>query len=153
MPVARDVLFGLYGVFLGASFLLFACVGVECCVEHVHQHLLQHAALLHTPMSCLDSTRRPPPKVFALPATGRETWEVNDQLAMRFVHEYNKNNRKDTKRDEFAWHNKILTNQLRFICLFVNVNGMAKSYEDFQSLKSSANQPNPVLRKDYKYND
>ena len=36
MPVARDVLFGLYGVFLGASFLLFACVGVECCVEHVH---------------------------------------------------------------------------------------------------------------------
>ena len=35
MPVARGVLFGLCGVFLGvgASCLLFACVGVECCVE------------------------------------------------------------------------------------------------------------------------
>ena len=43
----------------------------------------------------------------------------------------NKNNRIDTKRDEFAWHNKILTNRLWFICLFVNVNEMAKSYEDF----------------------
>ena len=34
MPVARGVLIGLCGVFLGvvASFLLFACVGVECCV-------------------------------------------------------------------------------------------------------------------------
>ena len=32
MPVARGVLLGLCGVFLGASFLLFACVGVECCV-------------------------------------------------------------------------------------------------------------------------
>ena len=34
MPVVRGVLIGLCGVFLGvvASFLLFACVGVECCV-------------------------------------------------------------------------------------------------------------------------
>ena len=34
MPVVRGVLIGLYGVFLGvvASFLLFPCVGVECCV-------------------------------------------------------------------------------------------------------------------------
>ena len=34
MPVARGVLFGLCGVVLsvGVSFLLFACVGVECCV-------------------------------------------------------------------------------------------------------------------------
>ena len=34
MPVARGVLFGLCSVFLGigTSFLLFACVGVECCV-------------------------------------------------------------------------------------------------------------------------
>ena len=34
MLVARDVLFGLCGVFLGVgmSFLLFARVGVECCV-------------------------------------------------------------------------------------------------------------------------
>ena len=33
MPVARGVLIGLCGVFLGVgvSFLLFACVGVECC--------------------------------------------------------------------------------------------------------------------------
>ena len=28
-----------------------------------------------------------------------------------FVHECNKNSRNDTKHDEFAWHNKILTNQ------------------------------------------
>ena len=35
MPVARGVLIGLCGVFfgVGASFLLFACVGVECCVD------------------------------------------------------------------------------------------------------------------------
>ena len=34
MPVVRGVLFGLCGVFLGvvARFLLFACVGVDCCV-------------------------------------------------------------------------------------------------------------------------
>ena len=33
MPVVCGVLIGLCGVFLGvASFLLFACVGVECCV-------------------------------------------------------------------------------------------------------------------------
>ena len=32
MLVAPDVLFELCGVFLGVSFLLFACVGVECCV-------------------------------------------------------------------------------------------------------------------------
>ena len=34
IPVARGVLIGLCGVFLdvGASFLLFAYVGVECCV-------------------------------------------------------------------------------------------------------------------------
>ena len=34
IPVARDVLFGLCGVFLsvGANILLFACVGDECCV-------------------------------------------------------------------------------------------------------------------------
>ena len=63
---------------------------------------------------------------------------------MSFVHEYNKNNRKDTKRDEFAWHNKMLTNRL-FICLFVNVDEMV--YEDLQSSKSSANRPNPTLRK------
>ena len=46
---------------------------------------------------------------------------------MSFVHECNKNNRYDTKRDKFAWHNKILTNWLWFISLFE----MAKAYEDF----------------------
>ena len=41
-PVARGVLFGLCDVFLGvgASFMLFACVGVvlvlRCGLEHVH---------------------------------------------------------------------------------------------------------------------
>ena len=50
---------------------------------------------------------------------------------MSFVHECNKNNTYYTKRDEFAWHNKILTNPLWFICLLVNVNEMAKAYEDF----------------------
>ena len=34
-------------------------------------------------------------------------------------------------RDEFAWHNKILTNRLRFISLFVNINEMAKAYDNF----------------------
>ena len=55
MHVARGVLIGLCGVFLGvgASFLLFACVGVECCVggvvwfricalEYVHLLLASH---------------------------------------------------------------------------------------------------------------
>ena len=37
---------------------------------------------------------------------------------MSFVHKCNKNIIYDIKRDEFAWHNKILTNRLRFICLF-----------------------------------
>ena len=50
---------------------------------------------------------------------------------MSFDHECNKNNIYDTKRDGFAWHNTILTNPLRFIYLFVNVNEMAKAYEDF----------------------
>ena len=57
---------------------------------------------------------------------------------MSFVHECNKNNIYDTKRDEFAWHNKILTNRLRFICLFVNVNEMAKTYEELEKLGESA---------------
>ena len=54
---------------------------------------------------------------------------------MSSVHKYNKNNRKDTKRDEFAWHNEILNNRLRFICLFIIVNEMAKTYEDFRDRK------------------
>ena len=29
-------------------------------------------------------------------------------------------------RDEFAWHSNILTNRLRFISLFVDINEMAK---------------------------
>ena len=50
---------------------------------------------------------------------------------MTNVHECNNNNIYDTKRDEFAWHNKILTNWLLFISLFVNVNELAKAYKDF----------------------
>ena len=51
---------------------------------------------------------------------------------MSFVHdEWNKNNISDTKLEEFAWHNKLLTNRLQFICLFVNVNEMTETYEDF----------------------
>ena len=30
-----------------------------------------------------------------------------------------------------TWHSNISTNRLRFNCLFVNVNEMAKAYEDF----------------------
>ena len=62
---------------------------------------------------------------------------------MSFIHEYNKNNRNDTKHDKFEWHNKILTIRLRFICLFVNVKEMAETYKDFQSLRSLPNLPNP----------
>ena len=50
---------------------------------------------------------------------------------MNLVHECNRNNINDTKRDEFSWHNKILTNRRRFICLFVSVNEMAETYEYF----------------------
>ena len=50
---------------------------------------------------------------------------------MGFVYESDKNNRYDTKREKFAWHNKILTNLLWFISLFVNINEMAKVYKDF----------------------
>ena len=57
---------------------------------------------------------------------------------MSFVHESNKNNRKDTKRDEFAWHSKLLTNRLRFICLFVNVNELVKKYIINKSTKSKS---------------
>ena len=69
MPVASGVLSGLCGVFLGvgASFLLFACVGVECCVGVAVWFrtcaLAPGPALLHIPMFGLDSTRRLPPKV------------------------------------------------------------------------------------------
>ena len=49
---------------------------------------------------------------------------------------------------DFAWHYNILTNPLRFICLFVNVNEIAKAYEDFYSSKSAMNRPNPMLRKE-----
>ena len=49
---------------------------------------------------------------------------------MNFIHECNKNNRHATVRDEFAWHNKILTNLLRFMSLFVDINEMAKAYEN-----------------------
>ena len=54
---------------------------------------------------------------------------------MSFVHECNKNNRKDTKRNEFAWHNKILTNRLRVICLIVNVNEIGLSVRGFLELE------------------
>ena len=40
---------------------------------------------------------------------------------MSFVHECDKNDRKDTKRNKFAWHSKILTNRLRFICILTNL--------------------------------
>ena len=50
---------------------------------------------------------------------------------MSFVNECNNNKIYDTKRDEFAWHSKILTNRHRFISLVVIVNEMAKTYEDF----------------------
>ena len=49
---------------------------------------------------------------------------------MSLVHECNKNNRKNTKRDEFAGHDKIITNRLWFI-LFIRVNKLAKTYENF----------------------
>ena len=40
---------------------------------------------------------------------------------MSFDHECNKNNKYDINRHELAWHNKILTNPLQLIYLFVNV--------------------------------
>ena len=46
---------------------------------------------------------------------------------MRFIHEYNKNDRHNTMRDEFAWYSKILTNRLQFISLFVDINEIIKT--------------------------
>ena len=37
----------------------------------------------------------------------------------------------DTMRDEFEWHSKMLTNRLRFICLFIDINEMAETFKDF----------------------
>ena len=54
---------------------------------------------------------------------------------MSFVHECNKNNRDDNRRDEFAWHNKILSNLLRFITLFVQINKMTISVGECLELK------------------
>ena len=48
----------------------------------------------------------------------------NEKLAISFVYKCN-NNRYDTKCDKCAWHNKILTNRLWFICLFFNLNKTA----------------------------
>ena len=67
---------------------------------------------------------------------------------MTFVHKCNKNNRHDTMRNKFVWHSKILTNLLRLISLFIDINEMAKAYKNLFRLKSLANQSNPALRKE-----
>ena len=84
MSVALGVLIGLFVVCFWVLVRVLCCVLVRVlCVsllmwygsEHVHWHLPQHAALLHTPKSGPGSTRHLPPKVkFALPYTGRDTW-------------------------------------------------------------------------------
>ena len=66
---------------------------------------------------------------------------------MSFVHEYNKN-RYGTKLDEFAWHNKILTNRLRFISLFVNMKQNDQMLAMPYSSKTLANRQTPALRKE-----
>ena len=60
---------------------------------------------------------------------------------MSFVHEFNKNNKWDTKRDEFAWHSEILTNRLRLISLFININeiGEITLYQSCGTLSSFVN--------------
>ena len=65
---------------------------------------------------------------------------------MSFVLECNKNNRYDTMSDEFVLQSKNI-NQSASVCLFIRANEKAKVYEDFQSSKTSANRPNPELRK------
>ena len=50
---------------------------------------------------------------------------------MSFVYECNKNNIYDTNRDEFAWHNKNINQSVSVYLFIVNVNEMAKAYEDF----------------------
>ena len=65
-----------------------------------------------------------------------------------YFHECNKNNRHDTKRDNFVLDSKILNNQHRFISLFVNINEMAKAYENLQSSKKAK----PALRKELIHN-
>ena len=66
---------------------------------------------------------------------------------MSFVHECNKNNRKDTKRNEFAWHSKILTNRLRFICLFINKQ-IGQKVQGFLELEKFDESANPTLQKE-----
>ena len=41
-------------------------------------------------------------------------------------------------RDEFAWHSNILTNRLRFISLFVDINEMVKRIGKSLELGESA---------------
>ena len=47
---------------------------------------------------------------------------------MSFVHECNKNNIKDTKRDEFSWHNKVLTNRLRLLVYSLMLMKLANTF-------------------------
>ena len=55
------------------------------------------------------------------------------KLALKFIHECNKNNRHDTMCEEFTWHSKILTNGL-----FSDINEMTKAQDNLQNLKSLA---------------
>ena len=90
MPVARGVLIGLCGVFVGvgASFLLFTCVGGECSVGVTVW--FRTRAMAPAPACGLaahidvgpgfDSTS-PAQSRFCLPATGRETWPARQKRA------------------------------------------------------------------------
>ena len=61
---------------------------------------------------------------------------------MSFVHERNKNNSDDAMCD-FAWHSKILTNRLRSISLFIDINEMTKVCAIFCSSESSKESAKP----------
>ena len=47
-----------------------------------------------------------------------------------------KNNKYDNMHDEFAWHIKLVTNQLRFISLFVVINEMTERLSNLSALET-----------------
>ena len=51
-------------------------------------------------------------------------------------------------RDEFVWHNKILTSRLRFISLFDDIDEMTKRRRIIRARKASANRSTPAPRKE-----
>ena len=51
---------------------------------------------------------------------------LTQSIKFPFSQYTHKNNKYDTMRNKFVWESKLLTNQIRFISLFVVINEMTK---------------------------